>query len=323
MDLDDPPAPASPRVVDRDDVAAAHARIAGLVRRTPVVRYAAGTFGIDVEVVAKLDQLQLTGSFKARGAASLLTAVRVPAAGVVAASGGNFGLAVAWAAARLGHRATVVVPSSSPPAKLAAFDGSGADLRVVDGYYADALAAADAFVAETGALRAHAYDQRQVVAGQGTAAVELDAQLRGELDTVLVACGGGGLLAGVVGWLGDRCKVVAVETEATPTLHAALAAGTPVDVEVGGVAASSLGARRIGDLAWAARERIAASVLVPDDVVRETQRRLWAEARVVAEPGGAAALAALVGRAYVPDVDERVAVLVCGANTDPAEVAAG
>jgi threonine dehydratase len=297
------------------------------VRRTPVLRLAAADLGVSVDrgartpapLVVKLDLLQPTGSFKVRGATSLLTAIEVPAAGVVAASGGNFGLAVAHAARRLGHRAAVFVPDSSPPEKVAPLRELGADVHVVPGYYADALFAAEEHVAATGAVRAHAYDQREVVAGQGTAGLELveDAP---EVDTVLVACGGGGLLAGVAGAVGDRTRVVAVETRGTATFAAALAAGRPVDVEVGGLAASSLGARRLGDHAWAARHLVHRSIVVGDDDVREAQYRLWEACKLVAEPGGATALAALTSGAYGPAADEVVAALVCGANTDPGSV---
>jgi threonine dehydratase len=237
----------------------------------------------------------------------------------VAASGGNFGLAVAYAAQRLGHRAHIFVPDSSPAEKIAPLRGFGAEVHVVPGFYADALLAADEHVAATGAVRAHAYDQREVVAGQGTAAVELTEDAP-DLDTVLVACGGGGLLAGVAGWIGDRARVIAVETVGTATFAAARAAGRPVDVEVSGLAASSLGARRIGDHAWAARHHVDDALLVTDGDVREAQHRLWESCRLVAEPGGATALAALTSGAYTPDPGETVAVLVCGANTDPGSV---
>jgi threonine dehydratase len=305
--------------IEQIDIRDAAGRIAGAVRRTPILVLEAGAVGIDHALLAKLDLLQPTGSFKVRGALSLLTGVPVPAAGVVAASGGNFGLAVAWAAARLGIPAEIVVPATTPTDKLAPFAAFPATLRVVDGYYADALAVADERVAATGALRAHAYDQREVVAGQGTAALEVLDDTT--VDTVVVACGGGGLLAGTVAAVAGRARVVAVETEGTATFHAALVAGHPVDVDVGGLAASSLGAARIGDHAWAVRDAVAHSVLVRDDEVRDAQRRLWRGARLVAEPGGATALAALTSGAYVPEPAERVAVLVCGANTDPAAVA--
>jgi threonine dehydratase len=297
--------------VSRDEIAAARARVAVHLRVTP-------TLVIDdlleAPVVAKLDLLQPTGSFKVRGATSLLTGVDVPDAGVVAASGGNFGLAIAWAARRLGHRASVFIPDSSPRAKIDRLEGLGAEVQVVAGYYADALAAADAHVARTGALSAHAYDQREVVAGQGTVAVELLEQ-HPDLDTVLVACGGGGLLAGVAGWVGSGVRVVAVETPGTAACHAARAAGGPVDVEVGGLAASSLGARRLGELAWAAQPLVDDAVLVADEDVAAAQARLWEARRLVAEPGGVAALAALTSGAYRPAPGERVAVILCGANT--------
>lgn len=288
-----------------------------MIRRTPIL--AVEREAVGSPVVLKLDLLQPTGSFKVRGATSLLTSIDVPAAGVVAASGGNFGQAVAWAAGRLGHRAHVFVPATSPEEKIAPIRGWGAEVHIIDGYYADALRAAEDHLDVTGAAWAHAYDQRAVVAGQGTVADELLADMP-DVDTVLVACGGGGLLAGVAGRLQDDVRVVAVETDATATLHAALVADQPVDVEVGGIAASALGARRLGDLAWAARGWVDEALLVSDDEVVAAQRALWTATRLVAEPGGAVALSALASGRYVPAPDERVAVLVCGANTDPATV---
>jgi threonine dehydratase len=278
-----------------------------------------GVVGVAPSLALKLDLLQPTGSFKVRGATALLTAVDVPAAGVVAASGGNFGLAIAFAARRLGHRASVFVPDTSPPEKIAPLRRFGAEVHVVAGYYADALAAADAHVEATGALRAHAYDQREVVAGQGTAALELTED-RPDLDTLVVACGGGGLLAGAAGWVGADVRVVAVETVGTATFAAARRAGHPVDVEVGGLAASALGARRIGDHAWAASHLVDEDLVVSDDEVVEAQRRLWEACRLVAEPGGATALAALTSGRLQLDAGARVGVFVCGANTDPASV---
>ena len=308
-------------IVTRDDVAAAAGRVTGVVRRTPAVTLEGEAIGLDHAVVLKLDLLQVTGSFKARGATSLLSGVEVPPAGVVAASGGNFGLAIAWAAQQLGVPATIFVPDTSSPAKLARLRSLAPRLEVVAGYYAEALAASRAFVADSGALLAHAYDQREVVAGQGTCAVELSEQA--ELDTVLVAVGGGGLMAGIAGWYAGEVRVVAVETEACPTLHAALAAGRPVDVEVGGIAADALGARRVGSFGLAAAQAyVETSLLVSDEAVVDAQRRLWAATRLVAEPAGVAALAALTCGAYRPGPGERVGVLVCGANTDPASIAA-
>jgi threonine dehydratase len=277
--------------------------VAAHVRHTPVLTSSrrAGPVGEGARpaLVAKLDLLQPTGSFKVRGAVALLTDPslqdRLSTAGVIAASGGNFGLAVAWAAARLGIAATVVVPAASPRAKLDPIAALGAELILVDGVYADAFAAAERRRAESGSVLAHAYDQPEVVAGQGTSAWELLASVDG-LDTLLVACGGGGLLAGTIAAVGDRVRVVAVETDGTATLHAALAAGRPVDIEVTGDAASSLGARRIGAHAWAVRDRLAGALLVSDAEVATAQQRLWQAARLVAEPGGAVALAALTQR---------------------------
>lgn len=305
--------------IDRSDLIAAADRIAGLVRRTPQLVLDTAPDG--PAVVAKLDLLQPTGSFKVRGAAALLTTLPPPPAGpreVVAASGGNFGLAVAWAARHTGHTAHVFVPGTTPTDKLRGFARLGAEVTVVDGYYAAALAAAEAHRQATGAAWAHAYDQAPVVAGQGTAALELLAD-HPELTTLVVACGGGGLLAGTVAAAEGR-RVVAVETTGTPTCHAARAVGHPVDVEVSGLAASSLGARRLGLHAWAVQDHVAAAVLVSDEDVRAAQRWLWDEARLVAEPGGAVALAGVRSGAVPLEPDERVGLLLCGANTDPATV---
>lgn len=300
------------------DVEAAAARIDGRVRVTPTLSLPAGEVA-DVPVVLKLEQLQVTGTFKARGAFNLLISREVPPAGVVAASGGNFGLAIAHAARALGHPATVFVPATSPAAKKDGLRALGADVVEVDGYYPEALAAAERHLADHGGLWTHAYDLPEVVAGAGTVARELEGQA--SFDSVVVAVGGGGLIGGVAAWLRDRRRLVAVETEGTPTLHRALQAGEPVDVDVSGVAASALGAGRIGAHCWSLREWIDTSVLVTDDAVVDAQHALWSACRLVAEPGGAAALAALRSGAYVPDRGEQVAVLVCGANTDPAEVA--
>lgn len=300
------------------EVEAARRRIDGFLRRTPVLGLGAGELGlqIDTPIFLKLDGQQVTGSFKARGAISLLASAPVGDAGVIAASGGNFGVAIAWAAQRLGVRATVVTPASAPRAKLEPIRGYGADLVTVDGSYADAFTEARRRIAETGAIPAHAYDDPDVVAGQGSAVAEFleDAPV----DTVLIACGGGGLLAGALAATADSdVRVVAVETSTTATLHTALVNGRPVDVEVGGIAASALGARRIGSLMWAVRDRLADSLTVEDEAVRYAMRRLWEAARLVAEPGGATALAALLSGAYRPSAGERVGVLLCGANTDP------
>lgn len=286
-------------------------RVAPHVRTTPVVELEAGTLA-DTAVVCKLEQLQVTGTFKARGAFATLLAS--DAAEVAMASGGNAGAAFAHAAAVLDRRAVVFVSSLAPPAKLDRMRSYGADVRVVEGDYAAAARAADHYLASTDALAGHAYDRPEMLLGAGGLARELAAQV--ELDTLLVAVGGGGLIGGIATWYRGDVRLVAVETTGTPTLHAALAAGEPVDVEVSGVAASALGAGRVGAHAWAARHWIADSVLVSDDAVVDAQRALWEHGRQVAEPGGAAALAALRAGAYVPAEDERVGVLVCGANTD-------
>ena len=306
--------------LERADVEAAYERIAGRVRTTPVLDLEPGALGVPGRLTLKLELLQHTGSVKARGALNRILAGRPGAAGVIAASGGNFGVAVAYAAREVGCPAEVFVPAVSSPAKREWLDRLGATVQVVPGFYADALRASAERAAQTGALVMHAYDQPDVVAGQGTVAVELSGQAPA-VDTVLVAVGGGGLLGGVATWYAGSVRVVAVEPELAPTLHAALAAGHPVDVDVAGVAADSLGARRIGDYGFAAAQRyVTDSVLVSDEDIRAAQQRLWAGVRLLAEPGGAAAFAGLLAGAYRPAPDERVAVLVCGANLDPRSV---
>jgi threonine dehydratase len=308
--------------VERDDIRAARERVAPYVRTTPVLAMEPGAFGADAaaEVVLKLELLQHTGSFKPRGAFSKLLASDVPAAGIVAASGGNFGLAVAFAAHVLGHQAEIFVPSTSPAAKIDRVRRYGATVRVVEGYYDEAADAARARHQETGALAMHPFDQFEVVAGPGTLGMELQAQVP-DADTVLVAVGGGGLMAGIAAWFRGDVRVIAVEPEGARCLDAALAAGTPVDVEVGGIAADALGPRRVGDLAFAeAREHVERVVLVDDDAIRDAQRAIWRQVRLIAEPGGATAMAALTSGAYVPAPGERVVVVLCGGNCDPATV---
>ncbi len=246
-----------------------------------------------------------------------MLAADVPGAGVVAASGGNFALAVAYAAAELGHEATIFVPEASPPAKVERLRRTNAKVVVEGAFYDDSLTASRAHAAEHGGLELHAFDDPLVVAGQGTCGRELDRQCP-ELDTILVSVGGGGLCAGVAAWYQDRARVIAVEPERAPTLARALEAGEPVEVDVGGVAADSLGARRIGDEPWLCLSHwVDRSLLVSDQAIREAQHRLWSSARIAAEPGGAAAFAALSAGAYVPAGGERLGVLVCGANFDP------
>ncbi|MCC7322131.1 MAG: threonine/serine dehydratase [Rubellimicrobium sp.] len=297
----------------RDEITAAHLRIAPHVHRTPVMAARLGGFALRF----KFEHCQITGSFKARGAFNTLLSRRVPAAGVVAASGGNHGAAVARAAVALGHRAHVFVPEYAGPAKIALIRATGADLTVVPGAYQDAADAARAHEAATGAMQVHPYDAPETVAGQGTCFREWDEQGL-DADTVLIAVGGGGLIAGALSWWGGARKVVAVEPALAPTLHAALAAGGPVDVDVGGIAANALGARRIGAIAFdLARAAGVESVLVGDEAIAAAQRALWDNLRQFVEPAGATALAALLSGAYVPAPDERVAVLLCGANPAP------
>ncbi len=300
----------------RAEIEAAAARIEGHVRGTPVSMLTLGGHSIEI----KLEQMQHTGTFKARGAFNSLIKGPVPAGGVVAASGGNHGAAVAYAAAQLGIPAQIFVPQMAGPAKIALIERTGAGLSVVPGEYADALAAALDYEARTGAMQVHAYDAPGTLAGQGTCAREWDGQGL-QADTVLIAVGGGGLIGGALGWWQGARKVVAVEPETSCALRAALEAGAPVDVEVSGVAANALGARRIGALCFGlARAQGIASVLVSDGAILEAQRLLWREARLLVEPAGATALAALLSGAYVPAPGERVAVLLCGANVAPEPV---
>lgn len=305
----------------RTDIEAAAARILGRVRVTPVVQPGTG-FGGGAEVFLKLECLQHSGSFKPRGAFNRVLAQTVlPDSGLIAASGGNHGAAVAYVARELGLPAEIFVPEIAGPAKIARLRDYGATLRIGGRDYASALAASHLRQAETGALAVHAYDEFAVVAGQGTLARELEHQC-GELDSILVAVGGGGLIAGIASWYAQGPRIVAVEPRRSRALNAALALGEPCDVEVGGVAADSLGARRVGTIAFqVAQASGVASVLVDDDAIVAAQRLLWSQLRVVAEPGGATALAALLSGTYVPRPGERVAVIVCGANTDPGFVA--
>ena len=294
-------------------ISEAGARIAGHVRRTPVTTLTVG----GQEIALKLEQMQHTGSFKTRGAFNTLLQTEVPEAGIVAASGGNHGAAVAYAAATLGHRARIYVPEIAGPAKIALIRAQGADLQVVPGAYAEAAARAAEWQAATGAVQVHPYDAETTVAGQGTLMAEWEDQGL-DADTVLIAVGGGGLIAGALGWLGDRRKVVAVEPETSSALHVALRDGRPSDVEVSGVAANALGARRIGDICFdLATTRKVESVLVPDAAILDAQALLWREMRQLVEPAGATALAALICGAYEPAPGERVAALVCGGNIAP------
>lgn len=303
-------------MIVRGDVEAARARIGSRIRVTPVLE-ADGRF-------FKLEQLQHTGSFKARGAFNRILAAaekgELPDAGVVGASGGNAGLAVAHAAGHAGAAAEVYVPENAPAVKVARLRALGARVVQVGREYAEAYEAGVKRAAETGALFCHAFDQPAVCAGQGTLALELEEQTGG-VDTVLVAVGGGGLLAGIAAALEGRARVVAVEPRGCPSMHAALEAGRPVDVPVSGVGADSLGARRVGDIAFAVARRTGVdSVLVDGDDLVAARRELWNRYRVAAEHGPSAAYAALLTGAYRPAPRERVAVIVSGANTDPSDL---
>jgi len=298
------------------EIRSAYELITPYIRRTPVIEVDGADFGIAVETLdLKLELLQHAGSFKARGAFTNLLTRKVPRAGVVAASGGNHGAAVAYAAMKLNIRAKIFVPSVASPAKIRQITEYGAELVVGGERYADALAASEAWIEHSGAMPIHAFDQAETLQGQGTVGLELERQAN-ELTTLLVAVGGGGLIAGIAAWYGGRIKIVGVEPDQAPTLTRALEAGQPVDAEAGGIAADSLAPRRIGQLVFPIAQRfVSRTVLVSDDAIRDAQRRLWKTLRIVAEPGGAAALAALTSGGYVPDPGERIGVLICGGNT--------
>jgi threonine dehydratase len=303
-------------MITRDDIASAYALVRPHIRRTPVLAANGADFGLDpIALTFKLELLQHAGAFKARGAFANLLMRQVPAAGVVAASGGNHGVAVAYAAMKLAVRAKIFVPSISSPAKIARIRGYGADLAVEGEDYADALAASEAWIAQSDALAVHAFDQAETLLGQGGIGLELEGQAP-DLDTLLVPVGGGGLIGGIAAWYAGRIKVVGVEPEASPTLHRALAAGAPIDAEAGGIAADSLAPRRVGALMFPIAQRhVDRVVLVTDEAIRQAQTALWSALRIVAEPGGAAAFAAVFSRRYRPRPGERVGVLVSGGNT--------
>jgi threonine dehydratase len=307
-------------MIDRHSIEQTYAVIRPYIRRTPVVDVEGRDVGLSIDgVTLKLELFQRAASFKTRGAFANLLQRDVPAAGVVAASGGNHGAAVAFAAMRLGLRAKIFVPAISSPAKIDRIRAYGADLTVGGDRYAEALAASEAYAVESGAMQVHAFDQPQTLLGQGTLALELGEQAP-HLDTLLVAVGGGGLIGGIAAWYAGRVRVVGVEPEGAPTLTDALKAGRPVDAPAGGIAADSLAPRRVGELMFPiARDYIERVVLVTDDAIRATQRALWDGVRVVAEPGGAAAFAALHSGVYKPAAGERVGVVVSGGNTSKFE----
>jgi threonine dehydratase len=302
--------------VDRESIARTYKLIRPHIRRTPAIDVDGADFGLDgIRTVLKLELLQHTGSFKTRGAFANLLMREIPEAGVVAASGGNHGAAVAFAARKLGKPARIFVPAVASLEKQERIRGYGADLVVIGDRYVEALAASEEWAAQSGALRIHAYDQAETLLGQGTVGLEFEEQ-DPQLDTLLVAVGGGGLIGGIAAWYGGRIKVVGVEPEAAPTLAKALAAGHPVDIEVGGIAADSLGGGRAGELMFSIAQTYVDCVrLVADEAILKAQKALWTTLRIVAEPGGAAALAALLSRRYQTKPGERVGVLVCGGNT--------
>jgi len=302
--------------IDRDAIAATERVIRPHIRKTPVAVVEGSSFDLDgSQLTFKLEKLQHAGVFKTRGAFANLLTRDVPKAGVVAASGGNHGAAVAYAAMKLGIPAKIFVPSISSPAKIARIKSYGADLVVGGELYADALAASERCVAETGALPVHAFDQRETLLGQGTLALELEQQAP-ELDALLVAVGGGGLIGGIAAWYGRRIKVIGVEPEAAPTLTKALEAGGPVDAAAGGLAADSLAPRRVGELMFPiAQNNLDRVVLVSDEDIRRAQETLWATLRLVIEPGAAAPFAALLSGRVSPAPGARIGVVLSGGNT--------
>ncbi len=306
----------SEHTFSRDRIEATDRIIRPYVRRTPVIDVDGADFGLGpLHLSLKLELLQHSGSFKVRGAFTNLLMRDVPPAGVVAASGGNHGAAVSYAAMKLGIRAKIFVPRVASPAKLERMREYGADLVVTGERYADALAASEEWVSRSGALAVHAYDQAETLLGQGTLGMELEEQAA-HLDTLLVAVGGGGLIGGIAAWYAGQVKIVGVEPDAAPTLYRALAAGRPVDAEAGGIAADSLAPRRVGELMFPVAQRyVDRVVLVTDEAILEAQKKLWKVLRIVSEPGGAAAFAALSSGRYKPRAGERIGVLVCGGNT--------
>ena len=327
--------------VTRETIAATYELIRPHVRRTPLIEVDAADFALSGRpIVFKLELLQHAGSFKPRGALANLLSRPVPAAGVVAASGGNHGLAVAFAAHKLGVPARIFVPNVSAATKRDRIRELGAHLVISGERYADALAASREFAATSGAMEIHAFDQVETLLGQGTVGLEIEEQCavtqpersagqRAEstarfegLDTLLVAVGGGGLIGGIAAWFAGRVRLVAVEPRTAPTLYRAREAGRPVDAEAGGIAAESLAPRQVGQLMFPlAQKYVEQAVLVEDDAIREAQQALWRVLRVASEPGGATAFAALLSGAYHPAAGERVGIVLCGSNTDAVKFA--
>lgn len=307
-------------MIGRAEIEAARRRIAGRVRRTPVLSLPEGALArLPGALSFKLENCQITGSFKPRGVFNrVLSEPSLPRSGLIAASGGNHALAVAFAARALRLPCEVFLPSIAPAIKREQLRSLGAKVTVVGDVFAEALEASDARAQDTGALSVHAFDHPAVVAGQGTLAAELEDQVP-DLDTVLVAVGGGGLIGGIAAWYAGRVRVVAVEPEGSPSLARAREEGCPVDIQTGGLAADSLGCRRVGELGFGLAQRfVEQALVVTEEAIRRAQSLLWEEIRIIAEPGGAVALAALLDGSYVPAPGEQVGVVVCGGNTDPA-----
>jgi threonine dehydratase len=302
--------------IDQERIVATEKVIRPHIRRTPVIEVAGSDFALDsAKLIFKLELLQHSGSFKARGAFTNLLTRPIPEAGVVAASGGNHGAAVAFAAMKLNVPAKIFVPSVASPEKIERIRGYGAQLVVMGERYADALAASESWIAQSGALPVHAYDQSETLLGQGTVGLEFEEQTP-RLDTLFVAVGGGGLIGGMAAWYSGRIKIIGVEPEAAPTLANALHAGKPVDSPAGGIAADSLAPKRVGELMFPiAQNHVHGVILVTDENIQQAQEALWKVLRVVAEPGGATALAPLLSGRYQPKPGERVGVLICGGNT--------
>src|SRR4051794_1910400 len=306
-----------PDVITRDEISGTYDTIRPFIRRTPVIELELGELPL---ITLKLEQLQCAGSFKARGAFANLLLRDVPSAGVVAASGGNHGVAVAYAAHRLGVPARIFVPTVSAPAKMERIRQLGAELVVTGDRYADALAAAQDWVASSGAMNVHAFGQRETLLGQGTLALELAGQAE-KLDTVLVPVGGGGLIGGIAAWFGGTTRVIGVEPDGAPTLTRARAAGRPADAPAEGIAADALAPRRVGELVFPITQAYVEDVVLVDDAAIATaQRMLWQTARIAAEPAASVGIAALLAGAYKPAPGERVAVVISGANMAPAQL---
>jgi threonine dehydratase len=307
-------------MITRFAIATAAARLSPHVRRTPVMQVDDKSLSLNFPVWLKLELFQHTGSFKPRGAFNRLLSATIPTSGVITASGGNHGAAVAYAARALGVKAEIFVPAGTPATKVSRIAGYGARVIQEGEAYAGALALSRSRQAETGALEVHAYDHMDVLAGQGTVGREFEMDAP-DLTHVLVATGGGGLIGGLAAWYAGSIAVISVEPENCPTLHTALRVGRPVDCPVSGLAADALGARQVGTLMFPiARAYVADAVLVPDEAIAAAQRLLWEQSRLIAEPGGATALAALISGRFVPPAAARVGVVVCGGNTDPAKI---